>query len=204
MLYSIEDDGTVIGLPKGGWTIIDGLVGEIIKRIIGPIVEIGMGESSEILAAHAKKYGRELHSCDLVMGGRFNYFDEPLFEDHVCFMGKSEDFIRQFEDNPAVVFIDGEHTAETVGMEVNAFLPMLRQWGVMFLHDTFPHSEKLLDPEKAGDVYKVRQELERNPDVDVFTWPYTANSFGLTMVMKHEPNKYRDYWKKNGRFWGMA
>ena len=69
----------------------------------------------------------------------------------------------------------------------------------MFLHDTFPHYEKLLSDGKAGDVYKVRQELEKNPDIDVFTWPYTANSFGLTMVMKHEPNKYRDYWKKNGR-----
>jgi len=198
-LFSLEKDGTVVAVPSGGWTILDSLLDDILKRITGPIIEIGMGESTEIFAVHAKRYGRKLYSCDLVMGGRFNCFDKPLFDDHECFIGKSEDFIKQFDDRPAVIFIDGEHTSKTVRMEIDALFPLLSQWGVMFLHDTFPHYEKHLAAGKTGDVYKVRQELERNPDIDVFTWPYTANSFGLTMVMKHEPNKYRDYWKKNGR-----
>lgn len=198
-LNSVEDDGTTVSIPGGGWTILDCLVREILEYIPGPIVEIGMGESTEILANHAQRHERKLYSCDLKMGGRFDSFSEPLFEGHECFIGKSEDFIKEFDDFPSVVFIDGEHTEKTVEMEVKFFLPLLLQWGVMFLHDTFPHKEKLIEDGKAGDVYKVRQALERNPNVDVFTWPYTANSCGLTMVMKHELNEERDYWKKNGR-----
>ena len=48
-----------------------------------------------------------------------------------------------------------------------------------------------------GDVFYARQELERNPEVDVFTWPYSAIDQGLTMVMKHKYD--RPYWMGNGR-----
>jgi len=138
------------------------------------------------------------------MGGMFDVCNDPLFYDHICYIGRSEEFIKEFKEfkeTPAIVFIDGEHIYETVKMETDFFLPLLADEGVMFLHDTFPHSEYLLekDPkeQKAGDVYALRQDLERNPDIDVFTWPYTALGAGLTMVMKHK--KDRPYWMQNGR-----
>ena len=102
-----------------------------------------------------------------------------------------------------MVFIDGEHTYETVRIELDFFLPRLAYGGVIFLHDTFPAQERLLekdkDGRKPGDVYRARQELERNPDVDVVTFPYTALGQGLTMVLKHIPNKNRPHWLQNGR-----
>jgi len=200
-LYCIDDDGAVIRLPKGGWSIMDALIPQILENVEGPIVEIGMGESTEIFADHACRYERKLYSCDIKMGGMFDVCDKPLFDNHICFIGRSEEFIKEFDDIPAIVFIDGEHLYETAKMEVDFFLPLLATRGVMFMHDMFPSEERQIKTEekgrKAGDVYRVRQELERNPDVDVFTWPYTALGVGLTMVMKHE--KDRPYWLQNGR-----
>ena len=157
----------------------------------------------EVLADHAYQADRSLYSCDLQMGGMFNVFKKPLFEDHHCFIGRSEEFIKDLKLYPAVVFLDGEHTYKTLRMEVDYFLPRLQTGGVMFIHDTFPHSVRMVKKDGTGtmpeDIYRIRQELERDPDLDVFTWPYTALSCGLTMVMKHVPNKDRDYWRLNGR-----
>lgn len=206
-LYHISPEGKIIRIPKGGWTILDSLVPIILDNVDGPIVEIGMGESTTILADHAYQLDRKLYSCDIQIGGMFKVFDKPIFDGHSCFIGKSEDFIKQYKgDNPAVVFIDGEHTYETVKIEMDYFLPKLAYGGVMFMHDTFPPKERLLEKDengrKPGDIYKVRQWLERNPEVDVITWPYTAISVGLTMVLKHLPNKNRPHWLQNGRLHG--
>ena len=202
-LYHVTENNQMIRLPKGGWAIMDALVPRILEHIKGPIVEIGMGESSTILANHAHQAGRKLYSCDIEIGGMFRVFDKPLFDNHVCFIGKSEEFIKDFKETPAIVFIDGEHTYKTVKMEVDFFLPILRTFGVMFMHDTFPYCERMIQKDGSGqkpeDIYRVRQELERNPDIDVFTWPYTALFVGLTMVLKHQPNNYREHWMRNGR-----
>ena len=190
-----------IRLPLGTWDIMDALVPKILKYVPGDIVEIGMGESSTIFADHAYQADVRLYSCDIVMGGMFKVFEEKLFENHHCFIGKSEDFIKEYDGFASIVFLDGEHKYETVKKEVDFFLPKILPGGVMFLHDTMPEFEKNIRVDKngwnPGDVYKMRQELERNPDVDVFTWPYSAHNMGYTMVMKHGDN--REYWKKNGR-----
>lgn len=201
-LFHIDDKAQIIRIPKGGWSMMDVIVPEILRKVEGPVIEIGMGESTDILADHAYEHQRKLYSCDIQMGGMFKVFDKPLYDNHICFIGRSEDFIKQYDgEDPAVVFIDGEHKYETVKMEVDFFLPRLREGGVIFMHDTFPQEERLLeidgDGQKPGDIYKVRQELERNPEVDVLTWPYTANNVGLTMVLKHR--KDREFWLKNGR-----
>ncbi len=201
-LYHIDEIGQIVRIPKGSWTMLDVIVPVILDNIEGPIVEIGMGESTTILGDHAYQKDKKLYSCDIEIGGMFRVFDKPLFDNHFCFIGRSEDFIKQYDgDNPAIVFIDGEHTYKTVKMEVDFFLPKLREGGVIFMHDTFPQEERLLETDehgrKPGDIYKVRQELEKNTDVDVMTWPYTANGVGLTMVLKHK--KDREYWLQNGR-----
>ena len=190
-----------IRLPRGSWDIMDALIPIILKYRTGDIVEIGMGESTLIFAEHAEKAGVMLHSCDIQMGGMFKVFGNPLFENHNCFIGKSEDFIKEYDGFPAIVFLDGEHRYETVKKEIDFFLPRLLPDGVIFLHDTMPVNEKNIIPDESGfnpgDVYKIRQELECNPDVDVFTWPFSAHNMGLTMIMKHDIE--RPYWRLNGR-----
>jgi len=193
----------LVRLPKGSWDILDALVPRILWHIKGSIVEVGMGESTEIFAQHAVRADIPLYSCDLQMGGMFKVFDSILYDKHECFIGRSEDFMLNFHFNekPAIVFLDGEHSYKAVKAEVDFFLSMLKEGGVLFMHDTFPKNEEqtVVDKNgrKPGDVYRMRQELERMPDVDVFTWPYSALQMGLTMVMKHA--KDRPYWRENGR-----
>ena len=197
-----NEEGTLtIKIPLGTWDIMEALVPKILKYIPGDIVEIGMGESTQIFADHAYQAGTRLYSCDIQMGGMFQVFKKKLFLDHICYIGRSEDFMQEYNGLASIVFLDGEHKAGTVRREVDFFLPKLLPGGVMFLHDTFPQFERQIKPDEKwfspGDIYLVRQELERNPDVDVFTWPYSASDMGLTMVMNHE--KDRPYWQMNGR-----
>ncbi len=196
------EHGTLsIRIPRGTWDIMDVLIPKILKYRRGNIVEIGMGESSLIFAKHAFDAHVNLYSCDLKLGGMFNVFDRELFDGHFCYVGKSEDFIKEFDGFPAIVFLDGEHRYEIIKKEVDFFLPRLLPDGVMFLHDTMPIYEYNTKPDKdglnPGDAYRMRQELERNPEVDVFTWPFSANDMGLTMVIKHDNE--RPYWRLNGR-----
>ena len=195
--------------PFGGWDIMDVLVPKILKYCPGDIVEIGVGESTAIFAKHAQEVGVKLHSCDIEMGGRYKVFDEELFGGHLCYNIGSKAFIKEYDGHPSIVFLDGDHRYATVKMEVDFFLPRLVDGGVMFMHDTMPRTEGFVRPPEnfknigvlPGDAYKIRQELERNHHVDVFTWPYSALDMGLTMVMKHTDK--RPYWKLNGRnCWG--
>ena len=193
-LYRVNSLGKIVITSRGQWAIMDALVPIILKHVNGPIIEIGMGESSQVLHAHAIDVGVKLYSCDIQMGGWHRLFDEPLSDSHICFVGRSEDFIKDFNENPSVVFIDGEHTYETAKMEVDFFLGCLTTNGVMFLDDMFHKTLHHYDAEEPmGDIWKNRQELELNPDIDVMSWPYT----GLTVVMKHD--KARPYWRANGR-----
>ena len=202
ILTYMGDDNKWVIIKRGTWGVLEGLVPLILQYNSGSIVEIGMGESTEILAKHAEAAGQRLYSCDLQMGGMFEVFDKELFDGHICYIGKSKDFIHQFlqwHDNPSIVFIDGDHTYETVKMEVEFFLSMLKDNGVIFMHDTFPRNQEQADDTggmKPGKVYKVRQELERRSDIDVFTWPFSAINTGLTMVMKHMED--RPYWRSHG------
>ena len=197
----VGDKTLTIRLPLGSWDIMDALIPKILKYSPGDIVEIGMGESTQLFADHAYQANVRLYSCDIQMGGMFEVFKKKLFLDHICYIGRSEEFMREYDGYASIVFLDGEHRYESVKKEVDFFLPRLLPGGVMFLHDTFPPYERQIKPDdkgwSPGDVYKVRQELERMPEYDVFTWPYSAHDMGLTMVMNH--GKRDEYWKQNGR-----
>ena len=196
-----SDEIYSITLPRGTWDIMASLLPMILKYQPGDIVEIGMGESTEIFADIAYQMGLNLYSCDIKMGGMFEVFDKPLFENHHCFTEGSDVFMEEFGGSPSIVFIDGEHLYETTKKEVEFFLPKIRPGGVMFLHDTMPVFKKSIKRDakgyNPGDIYKVRQELERDPRYDVFTWPYSAQNMGLTMVMVHGTE--RPHWRENGR-----
>jgi len=178
---------------RAGWIILERLMDPILSNRKGCIVEIGMGASTSMFAKYAERHKVKFYSCDknpLKTG-------QPLFKGHSIFEGKSFDFMKQFKDVPAVVFIDGCHDYAIAKKEFGFFLDKLREGGVIFLHDTLPPEERLLASNASGDVYKLRQEIEKKThilNIDIFTWPYTAIDSGLTMVIKKE--KDRPYWRQ--------
>lgn len=178
------------------WAILDYMVPFILYNRKGCLVEIGMGNSTFFLCKHASAFDRTLYSCDINTEKTYK-----LFHGHEVRMMSSEDFMEDFEENPAVVLIDGDHSYKTAKMEFDFFFEKLVTGGVIFLHDTYPPIAVDDDPEKflgetaCGDVWKLRQDLEKRRDeMDVLTWPYGAGWSGLTMILKKE--KDRPYWGK--------
>ncbi len=172
-----------------GWIILEKLVPIILYFRPFCIVEIGAGESSPVLARIAERYGVKFYSCDIKHEKYAKFFHGHIYKEM-----KSEDFIKEFDDTPGVVFIDGDHSYDVAKMEFDFFFEKLVPGGVIFLHDTYPISAEFLKPDLCFDVYRLRQELEKRTDeMDVFTWPYTAGYHGLTMVMKKEEG--RPFWE---------
>ena len=171
---------------RNEWIILDSLAGIILHHRPGCVVEIGVGEgfSTRILFKHVEEAKVKFYTCDVNSKIGFDY------KDHFHFLGTSFDFIKQFNDIPSVVFLDGNHDYEVVSVEVEFFLKSLVEGGIIFLHDTYPRNEKHLDKGRCSDSYKLRQEYEKRRDiVDCFTWPYTAWNYGLTMIIKKPANR---------------
>lgn len=208
----IEPDGTIIDVPLigerfyhldmgkntkpslkfqvlNGWKILEVLVPIIVFYRPFCIVEIGAGSSTIYLARIAEEHGVKLYSCDKSPRKNITYFKDHIFEQKF-----SEDFIKDFDDTPAVVLIDADHHYEVAKMEFDFFFDKVVPGGVIFLHDTMPPAEEYLSETACGDVYLLRQELEQRQDMDCFTWPYTAGFCGLTMCIKKDP-KAR-YWER--------
>jgi len=154
------------------------------------IVEVGAGVSTAVLAYLAEDAGVKLYSCD--KSPRKN---RVLGQNHEFHQVMSEDFMRDFTDTPAVVLIDANHDYDVAKREFWFFFQKLVDGGMIFLHDTYPTHEGMLEQTRCGDVYRLRQELEQETDkMDCLTFPYSAGWSGLSMVIKKE--KDRPYWNK--------
>lgn len=176
---------------KQDWIVIDQLADIIIAHprefsyrlqpweAQGCIVEIGAGKSTKVLAKHAQKWGVPHYTCDIKPV-------KTLHDTHIVFQGSSAEFMETFNDLPALVLLDGSHHCDDVRPEVEFFLSKLVRGGVIFIHDTYPPFEEWgIWGKHCGDIWKLRQELEQWPGVQIFTWPYTANCCGLTMIMNN-------------------
>jgi len=174
------------------WTIIQQLGDIILKKVNGCVFEIGIGKSSPILKQFADDFGRDFYCMD-VKKRKCEWAESVGCK---VLLGKTKYTLKLFPKIPvAMGLIDGRHNIGTVRFEVNFFLDLLIPGGIIFMHDTYlPLDAKLKKGAMAGDIYKVRQELELRKDIQIFTWPYTAMNQGITMVMKKELNRpyYRE------------
>jgi hypothetical protein len=186
-------EGSMLGRrfrELSGWIILDKLVRVILYYRPYCVVEIGVGESTKVLARICEDFDLTLYCCDIKREKMVKYFSKQ--QNYLC---RSDDFMDEFdklEENPAVVLIDGDHHYDVARMEFDYFFEKLVPGGVIFLHDTMPPHEEHLRETASGDVYRLRQELEKRDDLNCFTWPYTATYAGLSMVIKKD---------KDGRYW---
>lgn len=172
------------------WIIMERLVDIVLSYVPGPVVEIGIGHSTWVLARHAMASGVPFYTCD-IREGKCKWAEEVIKYDKLrVFCGRSFDLMKGFSVTPSVVFIDGDHQYQTLKTEVDFFLPLIPPGGMMFLHDTctaaFRHEKRLLERKRIINTPQVRKELEQRDDVDVLTWRYTAAECGLTMVLKKD------------------
>jgi hypothetical protein len=175
-------------LKKKPWIVIDRLCDIVLAYTKGCVVEIGVGSSTFVLCRHAEKAKVKFYTCD-IDAGRCKWIKNRLPYAEV-FCGNSFDFMKQFSDIPAVVFIDGNHKYSVVSQEANFFIDRLAVGGVVFIHDTMPwqrtYEAHIIQKKHIPDAHLLRKELEKREDLEVFTWPYTAVYCGLTMVLKKD------------------
>lgn len=168
-----------------GWPILEKLTEIILFFKPYCVVEIGAGDSSLVLGKVTEKAGVELHTVDTKPQKECKYHRYHYYYNMTSF-----EFMKTFNDNPAVVLIDADHRYETAKAEFDFFFDKLVPGGVIFLHDTMPPHEEFTRDAACSNVYKLRQELEkRSKYLDCFTWPYSAGFMGLTMVIKKEKNR---------------
>lgn len=173
------------------WVIVDRLADVILNNVEGCIVDIGMGLSTVILSRYAIMFNRKQYSCDIDKWCAKKLSN--LHPNHKVFIGSSENFLKEFNDTPALVFIDDSHQYSNVKREMDFFLDRIAYQGIIFLHDTIPISEEFISSEggKCGEAYRIRQELEKRSDLWTFTWAYPkqAQNCGLTMITKKDLNR---------------
>ena len=170
----------------------------------GEILEIGAGESSIYLTKVAQKYNRRIWHCDVSASKLLNpmsipgyigyprtYFEErepiPNLERVVCYAGTSDSMFKRLPiGQVAIAFIDGDHIYEQAKRDFNNLWPLVVEDGYVLLHDTYPPDIGWTDENHCGEVYRLRQEIEKMLDADCLTLTKgTAIGVGLTIVRKH-------------------
>lgn len=184
------------------WCMLNALTGIILRYKPGCIIEIGTSygdsvrdkrKSTTILGDHAKLFNQNFYTCDIRKQVVIDYAK------HKHFAMPSLEFIKRFDEYvgepPSVVFLDGCHDYDVVIQEVEFFFFVIITGGIIFMHDTMPRKDRSLGRGACSDSYRVRQEVETWTEIaDCLTWPYTAASNGLTMLIKKE--KDRIYYRK--------
>lgn len=85
----------------------------------------------------------------------------------------------------ALGFIDGDHTYEQSKKDFYNLLPKIVDHGFIILHDTYPPDNNYIHENACGEVYRLRQELEKDPNLGCLTLTRgTAMGVGLTICRK--------------------
>ena len=70
-----------------------------------------------------------------------------------------------------MAFIDADHTYKAVKTDLENVLNILNPGGIVFLHDTDPEENWLINPGYCGDCYKLIKELETDSRINIITYP---------------------------------
>ena len=179
----------------------------VLNGVQGDILEIGVGESSYFLSRLGEKFRRRIFHCDispskivnpLTVAGYLSHEDDVTYLEErgipdgcgakrvICFAGPSDDLFKRFAlPKIAFAFIDGDHRYEQAARDFWNVWPLLADEGVIALHDTYPPDETWTTENTCGDVYRLRQELEKDPRMDCLTLGRgCAIGVGITFIRK--------------------
>lgn len=165
----------------------------------GDILEIGCGESSIYLSSLARKYSRAIYHCDIAPDKILNPLTVEGYmntDKSIYHMGASDNMFTEKKIPPiALGFIDGDHNYPQAKKDFDNLMLLVVDNGYVCLHDTYPPSEEYVNENRCGDVYKLRQEIEKDDRYDIITLTRgTAMGVGISIVRK-KPQK-REYYNE--------
>lgn len=103
------------------------------------------------------------------------------------YCGTTDSFLEYFKKSGKkidLLFIDADHSADSVRFEFTEYFPFVTEQGVILMHDGYPLNEKHTDPKICGDGYKAINELSvASLDYEMVTVPFPP---GLTICRKRK------------------
>jgi len=175
------------------WGLLGILADYVLYYTSGNIIEVGVCETSIFFTQLATKHNRKAYHNDLQHSVIENCKTIPEYfgPNSQTYTMPSDQFFAttQFEFPIALIFIDGDHLYEQVKKDFDNALKLLQPDGYIFLHDTLPPDSSWTNEGSCGTVYKLREEIEANPEFDIFTFKKSAWDVGLSMVQKRN-NRY--------------
>jgi hypothetical protein len=84
-----------------------------------------------------------------------------------------------------VVFIDANHNSKYVLKDFYNVLPMVKDQGIIILHDTYPKNKSFISDEFCGDSYKIAWDIsiKNIPEIECCTIPIYP---GFTIIRKRQ------------------
>lgn len=146
-------------------------------------IEVGVskGRTTRILSANCSN----VYAIDIDPSA-LSYIDKL---NNVSFINKESrhalaELLPKLRNNVDFIFVDGDHRADAVMLDVEISLQLLSDTGLLVLHDTYPKDYSFISEknEWCGDSYKVPNLIENKfKEVRLVTLPTHP---GLTIVQK--------------------
>lgn len=150
-----------------------------------PSVYVGLGICDGGTFKEVMPYAKSLYGCDIAGRCRANTFPgDP--KTHFFQMTTSE-FADVWRNEIMLeidmILIDACHSKDSVIEDFKNFYPFLKKdYGVMFLHDTWPETIEKTCETECGTAYLAKEEISRSFDnIEMMTIPC---QHGLTMIRK--------------------
>ena len=159
-------------------TFIEGLA-----QIYRPKIYLELG------VLNGETFEKVLPFCQRAIGvdainRKINLEENWRIEYHVM---TTTEFFKNFKDNVDMVFIDADHSYESVKQDFLNCVKILNKGGLVILHDTDPEHDGLFDKGYCGTSYKFARELEDSKDYNIITMP--ATEAGLSLVMRKKETR---------------
>jgi len=167
-----------------------GIVSDIISRLQPEIyLELGIKKGNTI--SNIAPYAKRAIGVDIkkpsgnIKGYEFYEMTTDKFFEKI----KAEKIKLSYID---AAFIDANHNSKYVLRDFYNVWALLRNQGVIILHDTYPKNKKFTSKELCGDAYLAAWEisLKNIPMIEYFTLPIHP---GLTFIRKRE---YQISWEE--------
>ncbi len=100
---------------------------------------------------------------------------------------KTDEYIQHLKRKPVkinLLFIDANHTSESVLSDFKNYFPFVADQGIILLHDSYPKNKTQATPDYCGDGYKTIEKISKNnPDYEIVTLPIVP---GLSICRKRK------------------
>lgn len=134
-------------------------------KVLRPKTYVELGLYQCELFNRIVPYAEKLYGVD--MEASAGTFMEKASGKSKFFQGMTDDFAKVIREKNITIdflFIDANHSKESVLADFRNFYPHVAEQGVILFHDAYPKNAEYAQPGYCGDGWKAIDELSRSAD----------------------------------------